>query len=45
MHELFSALKGMLKPLLADNNSVELIFEDVAELPRFTRTKERYRRY
>jgi len=31
--ELFSALKGMLKPLLADNNSVDLIFEDVADLP------------
>ncbi len=28
VHELFSALKGMLKPLLADNTSVELIFED-----------------
>lgn len=28
VHELFSALKGMLKPLLADNNSVDLIFED-----------------
>jgi signal transduction histidine kinase/CheY-like chemotaxis protein len=26
--ELFSALKGMLKPLLADNNSVDLIFDD-----------------
>ncbi len=23
VHELFSALKGMLKPLLADNTSVE----------------------
>ncbi len=33
VHELFSALKGMLKPLLADNNSVDLIFEDAAELP------------
>ena len=31
--ELFSALKGMLKPLLADNSSVELIFEDNASLP------------
>jgi signal transduction histidine kinase/CheY-like chemotaxis protein len=31
--ELFGALKGMLKPLLADNNSVDLIFEDVAGLP------------
>lgn len=28
VHELFSALKGMLKPLLADNTSVDLIFED-----------------
>lgn len=27
--ELFSALKGMLKPLLADNKSVDLVFEDV----------------
>jgi signal transduction histidine kinase/CheY-like chemotaxis protein len=33
VHELFSALKGMLKPLLADNSSVELIFEDSAALP------------
>jgi signal transduction histidine kinase/DNA-binding response OmpR family regulator len=33
VHELFSALKGMLKPLLADNNSVELVFEDAPELP------------
>jgi signal transduction histidine kinase/CheY-like chemotaxis protein len=32
VHELFSALKGMLKPLLADNNSVELTFEEVGEL-------------
>ncbi|MGA2889237.1 MAG: ATP-binding protein [Terracidiphilus sp.] len=32
VHELFSALKGMLKPLLADNNSVDLIFEDAPEL-------------
>lgn len=32
VHELFSALKGMLKPLLADNNSVDLIFEDAGEL-------------
>jgi signal transduction histidine kinase/CheY-like chemotaxis protein len=31
--ELFSALKGMLKPLLADNNSVDLIFDDSEELP------------
>src|ERR1051326_642275 len=27
--ELFSALKGMLKPLLADNVSVDLVFESV----------------
>jgi signal transduction histidine kinase/CheY-like chemotaxis protein len=33
VQELFSALKGMLKPLLADNNSVELLFEDLPELP------------
>lgn len=33
VHELFSALKGMLKPLLADNNSVELLFEETHELP------------
>ena len=33
VNELFSALKGMLKPLLADNNSVDLVFEDAAELP------------
>ena len=33
VHELFSALKGMLKPLLADNNSVDLVFEDAMELP------------
>lgn len=32
VHELFSALKGMLKPLLADNTSVDLIFEDAREL-------------
>jgi signal transduction histidine kinase/CheY-like chemotaxis protein len=34
IHELFSALKGMLKPLLADNTSVELIFGDADELPK-----------
>lgn len=32
VQELFSALKGMLKPLLADNTSVELVFEDAQEL-------------
>lgn len=30
--ELFSALKGMLKPLLADNTSVELVFSDVKDV-------------
>ena len=34
IHELFSALKGMLKPLLADNNSVELNFDDAQDLPK-----------
>lgn len=33
VEELFSALKGMLKPLLADNTSVDLIFEDSSQLP------------
>jgi signal transduction histidine kinase/CheY-like chemotaxis protein len=33
VHELFSALKGMLKPLLADNNSVELVFEELPGMP------------
>lgn len=32
VHELFSALKGMLKPLLADNNSVDLIFDDASAI-------------
>lgn len=31
--ELFSALKGMLKPLMADNKSVELIFAPLEDLP------------
>jgi signal transduction histidine kinase/CheY-like chemotaxis protein len=31
--ELFSALKGMLKPLLADNSSVDLVFVEGADLP------------
>ena len=31
--ELFSALKGMLKPLLADNSSVELVFMEGPNLP------------
>lgn len=33
VHELFSALKGMLKPLLADNTSVDLVFESALEIP------------
>ena len=37
--ELFSAMKGMLKPLLADNTAVELIFEDPVGL-RPLRTDE-----
>lgn len=37
VHELFSALKGMLKPLLAGNASVELIFEAAPDMqPLFT---------
>jgi signal transduction histidine kinase/CheY-like chemotaxis protein len=31
--ELFSALKGMLKPLLADNTSVDLVFTEGESLP------------
>jgi signal transduction histidine kinase/CheY-like chemotaxis protein len=31
--ELFSALKGMLKPLLADNTSVDLVFVEGTNLP------------
>ncbi|HEY6352704.1 MAG TPA: ATP-binding protein [Candidatus Angelobacter sp.] len=31
--ELFSALKGMLKPLLADNTSVDLVFDEVSPIP------------
>ena len=31
--ELFSALKGMLKPLLADNTSVDLVFVEGPNLP------------
>ncbi|HET9166500.1 MAG TPA: ATP-binding protein [Candidatus Angelobacter sp.] len=31
--ELFSALKGMLKPLLADNSSVDLVFMEGSNLP------------
>ena len=33
VHDLFSALKGMLKPLLADNTSVDLVFEDAPLMP------------
>jgi CheY-like chemotaxis protein/two-component sensor histidine kinase len=33
VRELFSALKGMLKPLLADNSAVDLVFADAADLP------------
>ncbi len=33
VHELFSALKGMLKPLLADNSAVELVFLDAVDIP------------
>lgn len=33
VHELFSALKGMLKPLLAENTSVNLNFEEAQEVP------------
>lgn len=33
IHELFSALKGMLKPLLADNTSVDLVFENASDIP------------
>lgn len=32
VHELFSALKGMLKPLLADNTSVSLNFDAAEDL-------------
>jgi signal transduction histidine kinase/DNA-binding response OmpR family regulator len=39
IHELFSALKGMLKPLLADNTSVNLIFDE-SEDPIPLRTDE-----
>ena len=31
--ELFSALRGMLRPLLAQNSSVSLIFEDPVDIP------------
>ncbi len=39
IEELFSALKGMLKPLLADNKSVDLAFENVAG-PAMLKTDE-----
>ncbi len=32
VQELFSALRGMLKPLLADNRSLNLVFDDVQGL-------------
>jgi signal transduction histidine kinase/DNA-binding response OmpR family regulator len=32
LQELFSALKGMLKPLLADNKSVDLVFEEIGNM-------------
>ena len=32
-HELFSALRGMLRPLLAQNSSVSLIFDDPVDIP------------
>lgn len=34
IEELFSALKGMLKPLLAGNSSVDLVFEDTTAAAR-----------
>ncbi len=30
---LFSGLRGMLRPLLAQNSSISLVFEDVSDLP------------
>jgi signal transduction histidine kinase/CheY-like chemotaxis protein len=33
VEDLFSALKGMLKPLLADNTSVELNFQQTSDIP------------
>ncbi|MGC2695430.1 MAG: ATP-binding protein [Candidatus Angelobacter sp.] len=39
LEEVFSALKGMLKPLLADNSSVDLVFEDTTG-PAILRTDE-----
>ena len=33
VESLFSALRGMLRPLLAQNSSVSLVFEDPADLP------------
>jgi signal transduction histidine kinase/CheY-like chemotaxis protein len=32
VHELFSALKGMLKPLLADNTAVSLVFDELGDI-------------
>lgn len=39
VNDLFSALKGMLKPLLADNHSVDLVFEAAPDMPQL-RTDE-----
>lgn len=33
VEDLFSALKGMLKPLLADNTSLQLTFQPTADIP------------
>ena len=34
IEDLFGALRGMLRPLLANNSSVALIFEDTGEMPQ-----------
>jgi signal transduction histidine kinase/CheY-like chemotaxis protein len=31
--QMFSALRGMLRPLLMDNHSIQLVFEDASEIP------------
>lgn len=33
VHELFSALRGMFRPILTDHVDIKLIFEEVAHLP------------
>lgn len=33
VESLFAALRGMLRPLLAQNSSVSLVFEDIGDLP------------